>query len=208
MADITDCEEAEKECIIKDTPHVYGNSGTKNQNNCMEIDGEREKDINSNDDYKTKESDTHIDNKESNELDEKKNNLTKSSHLRFGIEAILKVKAEVTDKLRDKIANSDSIYTHSELVPNDKTQIDHNEIDDDISVDSDEDGIDHVDENDDIRDTCLSHVPLPASFQALRADDNSYFTSQNLFTSGRINLDLPWSPAILNDLRKDRFGRK
>ncbi|XP_045191218.2 homeobox protein ceh-2-like [Mercenaria mercenaria] len=137
---------------------------------------------------------------------DKKNDSNISTNLRFGIEAILKVKAEVTDKLNGNKCESDRNDAFETL---NQAVINHNELDNDTSAESEEDyseEADHVGEDGDVRETCLPHVRLPASFQGLRPSETAYFASQNLFSVGRLNLDIPWSPTILNDLRKERFG--
>ena len=209
MADIINGSEAKNDCLTLDQKmQMNKNLDDKHEKEFTgNVVAKKGKDVNSNNELASDDINSQIDNKLSGGMDVKKNELNKSLNLRFGIEAILKVKAEVTDKLCEKNAESDTKYRQTELITTDQGEID-NDLEGDISADSEDDGIDQVDENDDVRGACLSHVRLPASFQGLRPDDNSYFTSQNLFSSGRINLDLPWSPAILNDLRKDRFGRK
>lgn len=148
-------------------------------------------------------------------------NFNLSRNLRFGIEAILKVKAEVTDKLKDKKSENDTEKRANDTGKREKDteksnfEVIHspknnsNElVENESALESDDESSEETVQTalDEDTDPCFPYVRLPASFQGMRPTESPYMTSQNMLPVGR--LGVPWSQAVLNDLRKERFGRK
>lgn len=144
-----------------------------------------------------------------------------SRNLRFGIEAILKVKAEVTEKLKDKKCENDTDKREIDTekrekdIEKSKFEVLHSPKNNSNGLIENENALESDDESseealhtalDEDTDPCFPYVRLPASFQGMRPTESPYMTSQNMLPVGR--LGVPWSQAVLNDLRKERFGRK